>query len=442
MTDTSPRFPSELLDLFIDTLGERPITESRHSTLATCSLVSRSFAHRSRRHTFYRVDTDLSFHRRGTETEYLTTFYELLTWTSSSSGEGGLTGIAPYIKQFRCWYDLGDGAEVEGLLAVIFQCLHGPEHGITLLDVAFNTSWKELGLGLRHALADLFRSPCLATLHITITTDLPRTLLIGSHIKHLLLYWCRLDDAPAPLRYSPRYPTVRNAHPQLETLDLEPCWSSAALLVNEDTGKEGPQGSALSALRVFKCCLRGFADFDSVVAILPRVENTVEYLKVHYGDSALWLDRPTSFDFTEMRKLHHLAIHLDMTPNLPLFFPNATNSDFFPIPRVPPNLLRLDVVLRALSRASPEGVSKAFFNSFTEPSEVERWSRLNRALSSSEFAGVKEVVVTLQFSSTMVHVFLDETARFVGRADASLRAVLSHFQEPKTLKSLSIKVQF
>ncbi|CAA7260854.1 unnamed protein product [Cyclocybe aegerita] len=368
MTDTSPRFPPELLDLFIDTLGERPITESQRSALTTCGLVSRSFAHRSRRHTFYR--------------------------------------------------------------------------GINLLDVAFNTSWKELGLGLRHALTDLFRSSRLATLHITITTDLPRILLIGSHIKHLLLHWCLVDDAPVPLHYSSRYPAVRNNYPQLETLDLEPCLRSTALLGNENTGREGAEGSALPALRVFKCCLRGFADFDSVVSILPRVENTVEYLKVHYGDSALWLDRSTSFNFTKMKKLHHLAIHLDMTPNLPLLFPNATNSDFFPIPRVPPSLSRLDVVLRALSRASPENVSKAFFNSFTEPSEMERWSRLNRALSSSEFAGVKEVVLTLQFSSSMVHVFLDEKARFVRRADASLRAVLSHFKEPKTSKSLSIQVQF
>lgn len=303
---SSPNFPQELLDLFVEAVGELPVYDSsRPHTLLACNLVSRSFNHLSRRYLFKHIEV-----KEAPEPETwseLTTLQQLLSWTQFSAPESSLRPLAVYVKEFTFHFwtylssseeedaeeDAEDDAErgVEDVLACVFNHLHAPGYGLRKLSLyAEGFDWELSEKRLQAAACNLFRSPHLRCLRIRSINNLPRSFLRGTRIKHLQMYECQGDEDPEPNQWemtdhesalqSDQENSLLLQYPQLEILDVD---INTPLIYLENSLGSSTYQTSRSNLRVFKTFVYDWFDYSQSLQMLSKSYNSIEILEYFFG---------------------------------------------------------------------------------------------------------------------------------------------------------------
>ncbi|KAJ3495190.1 hypothetical protein NLJ89_g10668 [Agrocybe chaxingu] len=375
-----PRFPVEILDLFVDEIANFHDLDARATTLSTCSLVSRSFAHRARKHIFRSIelsewdgDTLLRAQR----------LYDILIWTSSTPGR--LMNVAPLVKEF------------------LLDCesLPNPEEveGIVVLD--------ELGVDFRCSLINLFRSPRLKYLHLHGLQEVPKTLLLGTHIQVLVLEDISCTDrvdTPCEAFLSPE--SLHGAsYPQLVDLALDgPYWSYLPLLENKGNAVPGPKTSALTGLHKLSVVINDEEDYAWMSAILMRTQESLEDLSIIYGfgspDDAAPAMLQDPIDLSSMKQLH--SIHVDHLGDGQRLIEALHSSELlFDTLTISNTLKTLDLgffVDLSLNEEHQNAYTTmaAFIATLVEPSENNVWETLNEIFA-TKFRRLEQVEINLGF---------------------------------------------
>ncbi|KAJ3509643.1 hypothetical protein NLJ89_g5114 [Agrocybe chaxingu] len=307
--------PLKIFEYLIDTIDEWP-DGPREKTLGLCTQVSRSFAHRARKHIFRAVyfndlcDNPISYAKR---------FYHIATWTPSKpDSTESLQSIVSLVKNLSiafCWPRVTSTLHFEHVLSAILQILHGPEHGIESFDLRHSDGhWPTLGLGFRQAVIDLLRSSRLKTVFVKGLIEVPNTVFMRGHITELHLNnvaWATLSTA-REATYSARYPlgTVRT-HPQFDLLEVNRLqWRN----FNTWKSSVAPIQSMLTQLRVLRIGEYHeedggeVSDYQFFRSLILGSEDTIEELKVGLFRSNLSMPRMI-LDLASMKNLK--TIHIE-----------------------------------------------------------------------------------------------------------------------------------
>ncbi|KAJ3515475.1 hypothetical protein NLJ89_g1740 [Agrocybe chaxingu] len=432
-----PRFPPEICDLFVGALDEWPPTETQVRTLGACSLVSRSFAHSARKHLFRHVLA--GEWTPNTELDTLTTLYELVSWEPSST-QGGIPNIVRYIEELSCCCDhiLPAGLEAEqwdSIFSAILQCMHGSDYGIRTLSIVCNETWSELGLGFQHAFRDLLLSPHLTSLKMAMLWDLPKTLLVGSHLQHLSLRDCSVNESSKSIHSSSRYPNATALFPSLESIEVD--FSYMALFESDSLAGNERSPSALSSLQTLHWNTH-YAPGRGDIVTFSSVQNTIEFLDITFGQYAGSM-RPSVFDLAAMKNLKRLRISDHRMENTAVFSPiidiGLGDSKLLDWLQVPDTL-----ELFELNHVLYLGEDVTSIDFLLDSFATNQWSRLNQFFSSPNFAKVQKVVLNLNFARYMESVIPQDRASFFGGIESLIRAAFPHFSGPNVSCVLSILV--
>ncbi|KAJ3515469.1 hypothetical protein NLJ89_g1737 [Agrocybe chaxingu] len=146
----SPCFPVEIFDLIVDSVQDLEGWQPRLSSLCACSLVSRRFALRARRHIF-REATLYAWD----DSSNVKMFHEILTWVPSDPETGySFPPVKSLIKDFSIDYSPSDPEAsmlLERVVIAILQVLGGQEGGLESFAFEYEGIWLDLDLGLRQA---------------------------------------------------------------------------------------------------------------------------------------------------------------------------------------------------------------------------------------------------------------------------------------------------
>ncbi|CAA7260841.1 unnamed protein product [Cyclocybe aegerita] len=319
--------------------------------------------------------------------------------------------------------------------------LHGPEHGIECLVLFCNESWLNIGLGLQHAIRDILLSSRLTSLHLILIDNLPRNILIGTHLKGIILVQCFVSDEEDTFYYSSRYPAASPLYPQLDSVHVD--GDVTSLFEGEQTKGEHKilLPSALFALRKLNWTTE-LRDADGVSAILSRVSNTLEDLEIKIGQYAGSM-QADMFDLTHMKKLNHLRI-LEERQEMSDYFSPAVNIgdfnyDLLDVLRVPASLRRLELRYVLEFKKGPSIITP-LLDSFDAPPAVNQWARLNGVLSSPSFTAVEEVVIALIIGRFTEEALPPETKDLYNRIESQVRTALPYFSDSNSTSTLSIIV--
>ncbi|CAA7265323.1 unnamed protein product [Cyclocybe aegerita] len=403
------RFPQELVDLFIDSLAEQSESDTtRRDALYACTYVSRSFSHRARHHLFRKIklhddlNPDIS--------SRLSSLHKLLSWSSAAtlqSGRSGIGRLTQYVKEFAFHLSNTEKGvdhvmleyDKAGTLTSILNELHGPDHGITKFVLFLH--WQSINYAclsdnLRHAFLALVRSPRLRYLRICNINGLPTNFLVNSHIKHLHLYECM---AAEEIVVYPPVSSVRPSHyPRLESLDTDH-ELPLTYFENPDHVKSIARSDACSSsfahLRTVSLTVLVAPDFDDVMGILSRIEDTLEHLTLHYYVIETPLAPEHLFDLTRHSNLRHLCLYHN--GGLTLSAGPGTALDDIVLMlctiRLPPSLLTLELVVILEGENNTPGL---FLDSFLG----HQWAYLDATLSTPSFHAIHRLILTLHFGKS------------------------------------------
>ncbi|CAA7260872.1 unnamed protein product [Cyclocybe aegerita] len=431
-----PCLPPEILDLFVDALYDCPYINSKSPTLRACSLVSRAFAARARKYLFERVDLRVT-----TETiEQAEDIYEIMSWTPRALGSGGhLSGIAPFIRVLSVDIWCAQRSVVvraENVLSAIFQGLHGPEHGIEDLFLSYEEVWGNIGLGLRHSLSDLLRSPRLKTLSLTGFLGLPTMLLVGSRIEDLTLDSIESDDQPC--FYSSRYPVHERTYPQLKHLSVRLTDSDHVIPLLETSTT-----SALNLVSEFSASIDTDDDYMDLVPLLRRMEKTLQTISLNFGSGThirTLITHYLNFDAfpdSYFQPEYLVPVDLSKMPNLTEIqftydgSSEVSYSDGLRITIIllsmlcaPPSLHTLDMTFITDHTWSPDDPSlPPLIKTLTMPAELNGWTELNGVI--AEMTMVKKVVMTICTISCKGNE--EATKELSERVERLMRTAMPHF---------------
>ncbi|KAJ3517491.1 hypothetical protein NLJ89_g482 [Agrocybe chaxingu] len=425
-----PRLPPEILDLFVDALYDCPYTNSKSPTLRACSLVSYAFAARARKFLFERVDLRVTI-----ETiERIEDIYEIMSWAPRNIGsESHLSGIAPFIKvlsvDIRC-SRRSVVVRAENALSAIFQGLHGPEHGIEVLFLSYEEFWTNIGLGLRHSLSDLLRSPRLKTLSLTGFLVLPTTFLLGSHIEDLTLDSIASYDQPS--FYSSRYPVHRRTYPQLQHLSVRLTDSSHAISLLE----KGTT-SALNLVSEFSASIDTDDDYMDLVPLLKRMGKTLQRISLNFGsDSYFNQEYLIPVDLSKMSKLTEIHFTYDGSSEVSYSDSLRITITLLSMLCALPSLHTLDLTFITDHTWAPDDPSlPSLIGTLTVPAELNRWTELNGVI--AQMAMVKKVVMSICTISCKG----DEkaTRELSERVERLIRVAMPHFSGPGKVPELVLE---
>ncbi|CAA7260842.1 unnamed protein product [Cyclocybe aegerita] len=425
-----PTFAPEVCDLFIDSLAQYPVDKSQREALRTCSLVSRDFAHPARQHIFRYVYAGREGRSGKSGVKMLRTLHKLVTWMPE--GKGGISNIARYVKKVDCGYDQRprdrEGIERwEEQVSLILQALQGTDHVISTLDVLFHESWTNVGPIFKRALRDLLISPYLENLILRLLWDIPRSLFLGSHLRHISLDFCSVD---------PRIcgPSLDAFYPQLESLEVD---GSYELLLEGKIveNRRLMSQSALSSLRKLRY---NIGDEGEAFTVLSRVQSTLEFLEIRFEDGVGFLE-PSFLNLAHMEKLTRLRI-CDESPRKFPSFSSIQNTGLLEGNLLDciqvPNTLRtfeLDFEMHAETPTTDALVDDIQ----APPSETNQWSRLNQFFSSPKFAKVEKVGIAIRLT---VNMDPQDRAKVFVEVESLIKTALPYFSTPNVACALSVVV--
>jgi hypothetical protein len=227
-TVTPLPFPQELLDHFVDDLGEEYLLSFTFNygdpvsrmALQACLSVSRSFHDRAAIYLFRQVLLD---YKAGRE---MSTRFSLLRTIMTPSVDGKIPGIAPYIKRFTlilsglrpspsgdlCLEDPDDVLKTLSNqdLSTILRDLRSDAYGIEILVIGITTmrnmKWTLLPPHFQSSMLYLIRSPHLTSLQLYKFSRLPPTLLNCTTLKDVRLEQLDMSDRDEETKQDPPEP--------------------------------------------------------------------------------------------------------------------------------------------------------------------------------------------------------------------------------------------
>ncbi|CAA7266727.1 unnamed protein product [Cyclocybe aegerita] len=387
----SPRFPQEILDSFIDSVAALgPVHGEEDAALSKCALVSRSFAHRTRKHVFRQVllTAEGNDDCEGMDNEeYLFVFQGFLTWKPRQPQKDGLTSIAPYVKKLSL---------------------------VSYLPV-FSTP------------SDLLLSPHLVSLSLSGIQKLPKALPAGSHVEQLRLRNCSVSKVKARLHFSARYPTATSSHPRVRKIDVDDVGAASQLLfgVPDPLYREAATPSTVSEVAIpFDSSGQG----QEISTFLTQIKTSVTYIDMKFNDLVTPPLTQSSFNLTRLEELQHLRFSryqgsraFSSTLQLP-----GLGFDILDVLQVPTSLQAFSLQFHY------SGDKERFLESFSAPPEANGWIKLNTffSLKSSQIANVE---VSILFSRR-------PRDTFYGQIESQVKTALPFFTKSTTTCSLSVIV--
>jgi len=209
-----PRFPQELLDLFIDNLAPHK------PGLRACALVSRDVSLRARRHLFSTISL-------GWSEQHLTDAAQKLRAHALIDIIDTDENILPFVQVLEMQIDhvrFGSTTDYESglpsILTIMYSHPRSKLHTFRLIGPLYQEhAWSHLDFAFKSALCNLCISGSLSTLCISDLKDIPLLLLAKSHanLLHLELKKVSFQDIGWVIGLN----TGRNPSPQLQTLVVD-----------------------------------------------------------------------------------------------------------------------------------------------------------------------------------------------------------------------------
>ncbi|KAJ3512353.1 hypothetical protein NLJ89_g3569 [Agrocybe chaxingu] len=420
---------------------------TRRDALCACTYVSRSFSHRARHHLFHKIklhdDINHDISSR------LSSLHKLLSWPSKATlqpGRSGIGRLTQHVKEFAFHLSNTEKGvdhvmleyDKAGTLTSILNALHGPDHGITKFVLFLHwqsVNYACLSDNLRCAFLALVRSPRLRYLRICNLNGLPTNFLVNSHIKHLHLYECMAEDEI--IVYPPVSPVRPSHYPELESLDTD---HELPLTYFENPehvpsiARPGVCSSSFTHLRTVSLAVLVVPDFDDVMTILSRIEDTLEHLTLRYYVIETPLAPEHPFDLTRHSNLRHLCLYhnggltLSSGPGIAL---DDIVLMLYTI-KLPPSLSTLELVIILEGENNTPELFLEFFL-------AHQWGGLDAVLSESSFSAIRKLILTLHFGKLAAGNAVEPPIR--KHIKTFLKVALSAVSANKTL-NLVINVVF
>ena len=338
MTSLPLHFPQELLDRFVDDLGEEYLNSFTFNygdqvirvALQACLSVSRSFHDRAAIYLFRQV---LLTDKAGRE---MSTRLSLLREIMTPTVDGQILGITPYIQRFtlilngsrpstslELYRENNEGQQdvIKNLsnkdLSAILRDLRSETYGIEILVIRIvtmrNVKWTRLPPHFQSAMLFLIRSPHLTSLQLHKFSRLPPTLLNGTTLKDVRLEQLDMSDREAP--ESPiDYPPNPLPCPKLEVFQTD-----NAFPVDFD-----PITSPLSQLKKLKTYSLLPEHYRDTSKILQLAYHSLEVLRLDFSGTCSHYLCP----FTTPRPYHKLFDSESQATSISL--PDPSTSTQYP----------------------------------------------------------------------------------------------------------------
>ncbi|KAH9487232.1 hypothetical protein JR316_0001301 [Psilocybe cubensis] len=214
--------PNEILELFVDQVGNLRSPVERRITLQACSLVSIAFRNRAHHHLFSNVEFTQPSYSVPSKLFYrLRKFREVVT-----SGLGfQMTSLLHHVQSFTLVmdgsvFDAYTTMNNEDLTTIIrMLCKHSTAiHTTTLLGSSMRIFWPYLTRDFREAFKELCRVPSMRTLHLENLCSVPATFLLGTKIKNIRLH---LVTIFSPIPGLPAFNCLWDSVGQLQAVDID-----------------------------------------------------------------------------------------------------------------------------------------------------------------------------------------------------------------------------
>ncbi|KIM39542.1 hypothetical protein M413DRAFT_192833 [Hebeloma cylindrosporum] len=446
-TSTAHHLPQELLDRFVDDLGEEYLNsftfnygdQISRMALQACLSVSRSFHDRAAIYLFRQV---LFTDKAGRE---MSTRFSLLREIMPPSVDGQIPGIASYIKRFtlilnglrpsprELYQEENEGQQdvIKNLsneeLSAILRDLRSDSYGIEILVIRIttmrNVKWTILPPHFQSAMLFLIRSPHLTSLQLHKFSRLPPTLLNGTTLKDVRLEQLDMSD-----REAPESPVVHTP----ET-PLLPC----------------------PKLEVFQTDNAFPVDFDPITSPLTQLKKLKTYslLPDHYRDTRRILElachslEVIRLDFSGDIDFPSGTINIESIPNLR--FLTIMHFRSFGTPFHPTNDTNTNIICEILNTTTPlpklteldlefhfneVNVHETFLHPHPHPTSY--WQRLDRQLTGGKYPSLEKFKLELSCDIIL------ENAEIAFDKKSFLRTTRARFREAFPRICASEKIEF
>ncbi|KAF9046767.1 hypothetical protein BJ165DRAFT_1527829 [Panaeolus papilionaceus] len=233
--------PAELLELFIDELGNTAHDRQSWDALRACLLVCHAFRYRAQRYLFR--DIKLVQDAQVQSTKLVSRLWKLKAIMLDC--HDATISLLPHVKSFRlvmessayAAYGILDNEALPIILRVLYPQLE--EFAVWIRSFSMAVNWSHLNNAFRDVFMTLCRSPKLKTLRLRNMVDLPPTILAGSAVKNICFHILRFDSTASPILEG----LIPNG--QVESINIDFCFPFPTLDLAE--AEEDPRDDAFSA---------------------------------------------------------------------------------------------------------------------------------------------------------------------------------------------------
>ncbi|PPQ69309.1 hypothetical protein CVT24_001675 [Panaeolus cyanescens] len=428
--------PSEVLELFIDELGNTINERQSWDALRSCMLVCHAFRYRAQRHLFRDIKLVQDAHIQSTK--LVSRLWKLRAMMLDCHDVS--ISLVPHVRSFRLVmessaYDAYGILDNEVLPVILTKLLPQlEEFAVWIRSFSMAVNWSHLNTEFRDVFMALCRSPNLKTLRLRNMVDLPPTILAGSAVKNICFHILRFDSSTSPILEG----LIPNG--QVESINIDYCFPFPPLtdidIDHPDLQLEDPQDPSLSAyltalaqVKRLKYIIFSQTDFTRSMRVARNAFAHLEVLELEIIElvTHAFFDDAWSIPFDKLPNLHTLVLGHKTDIRLGAYAPLTKVAAILQpsVDTMPCPALRNIEFNFVVASHAPWIKKVAYF-----PGE-HVWNALDGLLCEESFDGVTSVTLNLEYHIIQERPWAFDSRLFVERCERHCREVFPKIHSSK-----------